>query len=524
MSELPDGTLMQRAAGALAGVVIRELRERVGRVYGSRVVLLIGPGSNGGDALFAGARLAARGVAVTAALVTNSTHAHGLDAFVTAGGRVIDISRQAANPFADEAGSGAALGDAGQAAAAPTGLDADTRRQLALRAGGAAGRAWTAARVKVLEADLVVDGLLGIGGRPGLTDSAARIVGTLDPRIPVIAVDVPSGINPDTGQVAGAHVNADLTVTFGTAKPGLLLPPASAAAGRIEIVDIGLDASYLGNPAVQRVCEREVAALWPVPRPTDDKYSRGVVGVVAGGSVYTGAAVLATGAAIRSGAGMVRFVGPDGVTATVRERWPEVVPGEGKVQAWVLGPGVDPDSDDDQAKVIASALAGDLPCVVDAGAIEILARQLADGAVTAPLLLTPHAGELARLLEALTDRKRVSRESVEAAPLEHARQAAELTGGTVLLKGAVTLVVSPDGAVRSQAEAPPWLATAGAGDVLAGIVGTLLASGLNPLEAGSLGAWLHGSAASEASQGGPIIADDVLRAVPATMGRLLRNR
>lgn len=510
MQDLPQGALMQRAAGALAGVVIRELRARVGRVYGAKAVLLIGSGSNGGDALFAGARLAARGVSTIAVLTSNTSHEDGLKSLLAAGGRTIDISKQPA------------------AASAPIEIgeedDPEIRRLMALRADGAAGRAWSAARNALLETDIVIDGLLGIGGRSGLMDSAARIVASLDPRIPVVSVDVPSGINPDTGAVSGVHVNADVTVTFGTAKPGLLLPPASYAVGRLEIVDIGLEAAYLGNPAVQRVSSREVAALWPVPRVSDDKYSRGVVGVVAGGGVYTGAAVLASGAAMRSGAGMVRFVGPETVTRAVRERWPEVVPGSGQVQAWVLGPGVDPDSDDDQAKVILQALAGDAPCVVDAGAIDLLARAKGEGlTVTAPMLLTPHAGELARLVEALSERKRVTRENVLANPLDFAREAAELTGATVLLKGAVTIVVDPSGAVRSQAEGPSWLATAGAGDVLAGIAGTLLASGLSPFEAGSLAAWLHGSAAAAASHGGPISAEDVLAAVPATAGQLLTN-
>ncbi len=542
MSELSDGTLMQRAAGALAGVVIRELRERCGRVYGTRAVLLVGPGANGGDALMAGARLVARGVSVIAILTAAKPHAEGLESFLAGGGRTIDVARQpvAATTTSSEA---------------EFHNDPETRRLLALRLDGAAGRAWIAARSCVLEADVVIDGLLGIGGRPGLMDSAARIVTALDPRVPVIAVDVPSGINPETGAVAGVHVDADLTLTFGTAKPGLLLPPASQAAGRLEIADIGLESAYLGNPAVQRLSAREVAALWPVPRASDDKYSRGVVGVVAGGLVYSGAAVLATGAALRTGAGMVRYVGPDAVTRSVLQHWPEVVPGSGRVNTWVLGPGVDPDSDDEQGEAILAALRGTAPCVVDAGGIAVFTKALVEAreqagtsrqtdaepnsgtaqagspatlaaaaGVTAPLLLTPHAGELTRLLEALAERRRVTREAVLSAPLEHARLAAELTGATVLLKGAVTLIVESSGVVRSQAEAPPWLATAGAGDVLSGITGALLASGLTPFEAASSAAWLHGSAATAASQGGPISAEDVLGAVPATVRRLLDQR
>ena len=510
MLDLPQGALMQRAAGALAGVIVNELRSRHGRVYGTKVVVLVGPGANGGDAMFAAARLAARGVAVTAVMTSARPHEEGLAALEAAGARIIDIVRR----------------PAAAALAEPDLIeDAEARRLMMVRKDGAAGRAWSSARMAVAAADLVVDGLLGIGGRPGLIDPAAGIVHGLDPRVPVIAVDLPSGINPDTGALVGTHIKADVTVTFGTPKPALLLPPASHVVGRLIVADIGLDPAYLGAPAVERLEVGDVARLWPVPRYNDDKYSRGVVGVVAGGSVYSGAAVLAAGAAVRSGAGMTRFIGPDPVTRAVRERWPEVVPGEGRVQAWVLGPGVDPDSDDDQAKAILSALEGDVPCVVDAGGLDVLNRALADGGtVTAPMLLTPHAGELARFVESRTDRKRVDRETVLAQPVEFARIAAEATGATVLLKGATTVVVGPEGPVRSQAEAPAWLATAGAGDVLSGIIGALLAAGLDPIEAGSLGAWVHGQAAKTASAGGPITAEDVLAAVPGTVADMLKHR
>jgi hydroxyethylthiazole kinase-like uncharacterized protein yjeF len=478
-------------------VIVNELRSRHGRVYGTRVVVLVGPGANGGDAMFAAARLAARGVAVTAVMTSARPHEAGLAALEEAGARIIDIVRR----------------PAAAALAEPDLIeDAEARRLMMVRKDGAAGRAWSSARMAVAAADLVVDGLLGIGGRPGLIDPAAGIVHGLDPRVPVIAVDLPSGINPDTGALIGTHIKADVTVTFGTPKPALLLPPSSHVVGRLIVADIGLEVA-------------DVARLWPVPRYNDDKYSRGVVGVVAGGSVYSGAAVLAAGAAVRSGAGMTRFVGPDPVTRAVRERWPEVVPGEGRVQAWVLGPGVDPDSDDDQAKAILSALEGEVPCVVDAGGLDVLNRALADGgSVTAPMLLTPHAGELARFVESRTDRKRVDREMVLAQPVEFARIAAETTGATVLLKGATTIVVGPEGPVRSQAEAPAWLATAGAGDVLSGVIGALLAAGLDPIEAGSLGAWVHGRAAETASAGGPITAEDVLAAVPGTVAELLKHR
>lgn len=483
MAASPPGTLMRRAAGGLAGVVVSDLRERGRTVYGARIVLLVGPGDNGGDALMAGARLQGRGARVLALLVAGRAHPAGLAELMAAGGRHLDLSQQ------------------------PGPVSAD--------------RAWADAGRALAQADTVVDGILGIGGRPGLAGSAARVVTALHPRVPVIAVDLPSGVNPETGTAAGTHVVADRTVTFGCLRPCHLLGPAARACGQITLVDIGLEAVDLGTPSVRRLERADGAALWPVPRADDDKYSRGVVGVVAGGGRYSGAATLAVGAAVRTGAGMVRYVGPEKVEADVRLRWPETVPGVGRVQAWVLGPGVDPDHDGDQTEVIRDALAGAQPCVVDAGALDVFATVLAEDGVGAPALLTPHAGEAARLLERLTARTRVEREQVEAAPAEAARDLARVTGATVLLKGAVTVITDPAGPLWTQSEAPAWLATAGAGDVLAGVAGTLLAAGLTPLEAGSLAVWTHGTAATAASGGGPIRATDVLEALPGTITDLL---
>lgn len=236
---------------------------------------------------------------------------------------------------------------------------------------------------------------------------------------------------------------------------------------------------------------------------------------MAGGATYTGAAVLCTGAAVAAGAGMVRYVGPQPPTELVRARWPEVVPGEGRVQAWVLGPGVDVDADREQAEAARRALARGGPCVVDAGALELLP------AGDAPLLLTPHAGELARLLSRHQGAT-VERAEIEARPLHHARAAAEATGATVLLKGATAVVAAPDGRVRTVADGPDWLATAGSGDVLAGIAGALLAGGLEPLDAATAAVLAHAEAGRRASGGGPVSAESVLRAVPAAVAGLLR--
>jgi hydroxyethylthiazole kinase-like uncharacterized protein yjeF len=489
MAQLPEGALMQRAAAGLAVEVVQLLETTTGGVYGRRVVLLVGPGNNGGDTLWAGARLAARGARVQALLAADRVHEHGLAALHAAGGR--------------------------------------------------SSRVRDAEVLDLWDAHLVVDGLLGIGGRPGLRGAAAtlaRSASSLPSDVPVVAVDLPSGVDPDTGGTPGPHVRATHTVTFGVLKPCLLLPPGRQAAGEVRLVDIGLR-PYLDNrltgdgdptgarPAVTSMGLRILAQRWPVPGPDDDKYSRGVVGVVAGGATYTGAAVLCTGAAVRSGAGMVRYVGPREPTDLVRTRWPEAVPGDGRVQAWVLGPGLDPEHDIDQRAAVQQALASDLPCLVDAGALTLL-----PGRRDAPTLITPHAGELARLL---SDRgERVERGEVEASPLSHARRAAELTGATVLLKGATTVICRVDGVPQARDDGPHWLATAGSGDVLAGLIGTLLAAGLPTHVAAEVGVAVHGRAGTIAcssslpgtpawAPGGPVSAGSVLDALPAAVATLL---
>ncbi|GAB3676372.1 bifunctional ADP-dependent NAD(P)H-hydrate dehydratase/NAD(P)H-hydrate epimerase [Angustibacter aerolatus] len=466
MATVPDGALMQRAAAALAVTVARELRSRRGRVVGARVVLLVGPGDNGGDALWAGARLAGRGVRVDAVLVADRAHEAGLQALRAAGGRVTHL--------------------------------ADVPDDVLTRA------------------DAVLAGVLDDGGLPGVDEAVTARWALVPEHALRVAVDLPSGADVASGARPAAVLEADLTVTFGSAKPSLLLPPASTAAGRVEVVDIGTRPALVCTPpAVTRLDAADLAAAWPVPRAATDKYRRGVLGVVAGGRQYTGAAVLATGAAVQAGVGMVRYVGPPEPTEQVRSRWPEVVPGGGRVQAWVLGRGVDPAAVEGQADAIREALASGLPCLVDAGALSLLPER-----VEGQVLLTPHAGELATLLTARAGRA-VAREQVEAAPLRHAREAAALTGATVLIKGGTTLVVPVAGTVRSQADGPPWLATAGSGDVLAGLTGTLLAAGLTPLDAGAVGAAVHGRAGARASGGGPVSAESVLHAIPATVAGLL---
>ncbi|MEO6997973.1 MAG: NAD(P)H-hydrate dehydratase, partial [Terracoccus sp.] len=386
------------------------------------------------------------------------------------------------------------------------------------------------AEALVAEADLVLDGIVGIGGHPGLRTRASALVDVIDDDAWVIAVDLASGLDPAGEVAADDTVWADETVTFGTPKPVHLLPAGEPASGQLTVIDIGVDFSER-HAAVERLVWDDVAALWPVPGPSDDKYSRGVLGVIAGGESYAGAAVLCVTAALEAGVGMVRYVGTETPTGLVRAAAPEAVISSGHVQAWVIGPGFDPDAEGEQAhtqlRAAQEALASDLPVVVDAGALSLL-----DGTRTAVTLITPHAGEAATLLTRLGrsvdepgERRgagEVSRAEVESNPLKHARRLATLSNATVLLKGSTTLVVSPDEKpVRSQADGTPWLATAGSGDVLAGVVGALLASGLSAVDAASLGALVHGVAGNRVSGGGPVRALALAHGIRPTVAHLL---
>lgn len=272
----------------------------------------------------------------------------------------------------------------------------------------------------------------------------------------------------------------------------------------------------------------QVRRRWPVAGPDDDKYSRGVLGIVAGSDAYPGAAVLTVSGAYRAGIGMVRYVGSRRAQDLVLAARPETVihdPGDAaeslpRSQAWVVGPGVADHPEQDAA--IGAVIASGLPMCVDAGALETVARSRVAGARRAgsdQVLLTPHAGELATTLALLGHR--VDRPAGSEDRAEHARLLAEASRATVLLKGSHTIVVSPGGSVISLPPAPAVLATAGAGDVLAGIAGALLAAGLSASVAGACAAWVHAEAATRAQSGGPIAALDVADALPAVVAEML---
>src|SRR5580698_8284977 len=365
MALVPDGTLMRRAAAGLAAVSASLLLQSPGYVYGARVVVLAGSGDNGGDALYAGALLARRGAAVIAIAAGPKAHPGGSAELRAAGGRI--------------------TADAGP-------IDA---------------------------ADLIIDGLLGIGGHGGLREPfaglAARAERARQDGATVVAVDLPSGIDADTGAVDGPAVQADVTVTFGAIKPGLLIDPGAGHAGPVELVDIGLGPHLEGGPDVSAPQRADIRALLPRPGAESDKYRRRVLGLLAGSDTFTGAALLSTGGAVHGGAGMVRLVTAPAAAAAVRQVWPEVVitelpgdgrdrseqknqfPGEvGRVQAWVAGPGMG--TTDTAAARLAAVLATSLPVLVDADGLTLLARHKDLLPRAAPTLLTPHAGELGRLL------------------------------------------------------------------------------------------------------------------------------
>lgn len=447
----PGGDLMGRAADAVAEVAARMLtgRESLG------VLVVAGPGNNAGDALFAAAELPGllgRTLPLLVWPVTEATHADGLTAALAAGAVVVDAAG-------------------------------------ALTHGPGAG--------------LVIDGLSGLGGRPGLPDAVAALARAVsEASVPVLAVDLPSGLMADA---VGVHPSfaADETVTFIAHKLAHAATPAAARCGRTTLVDIGVDAPDEGRWVVE---PSDLAAWYPWPDAEADKYSRGVVGLDTGSGPYPGAALLGVSGALHAGAGMVRYAGParDAVLAA----FPSVVApvdaaDPGRVQAWVCGSGW-PDADPDRLR---RRLDDGVPVVLDAGALADLPGDLPENS-----LLTPHAGELARLLGA-------ERSDVHADPVGHALRAAADTHATVLLKGATQYAASPDGSLLVVPAGPAWTATAGSGDVLAGIAGTLLAAGLPAQRAGALAAALQARAASVLP--GPRTPDDLARlALPLAIAGL----
>jgi hydroxyethylthiazole kinase-like uncharacterized protein yjeF len=465
MATLPEGTLMQRAAAGLARRCALLLDDD-GGVYGARVLLLVGSGDNGGDTLYAGAALARRGAQVRALLLhPGRVHLAGLTALRQAGGFTV--------------------------------------RDLPDRA------------------DLVLDGIVGIGATGGLRPSAADLVAQLTglrgrsgARAPVVAVDVPSGVAVDTGDVPGEAVTADVTVTFGCLKPAHVVGPAAIRCGQAELVDIGLTPVLHADPAVRVPDAADIADWWPRPGPVADKYSRGVVGIATGSATYPGAALLSVSGALAGPTGMVRYAGS--AYQDVVRAHPSVVAvpkvgAAGRVQAWVCGSGLG--TDEEARTTLRSVLATSLPVVLDADALTLLVdgRHADDLRRDAPLVITPHDGEFKRL-------------AGEAPGSDRAGAACKLaawTNAVVLLKGDRTIVATPAGEVWANPTGTSALATAGSGDVLAGLLGSLLAGGLRPERAAVAAAYAHGLAGRRAAIAGPVTSPQVAEALRPVLADLI---
>ena len=493
-----------------------------GWISGAPVLLLVGGGHNGADTLLAGGLLSHSGCAVTAVLATEHPHPVALEEARSHGVTVYGAGYRS---------DGAEDWDSAEAVAAV---------EAFLARGG-----------------LVLDGLTGIGATGPLRPDAVALIAPLvaagaPGRRPlrVIAVDLPSGTGVDDGTVDGPVLAADCTVTFTCLKGCLCLPPARHLCGAVEVVPLGLPAPT-NRPIARRPVDGALGdyltRVVPEPGADDHKYTRGVVGLWAGSETYPGAAVLAASGAVLAGAGMVRLTAPRRVEDLVLAARPEVVPAAGRSQALVLGPGVDPADtvradelrevlrptlaparDSGGGRVADGARTGEeasdgatgavpagAPAVVDAGALSILTELLDEGLRCTPRhVLTPHAGEAAALLTALADSgtpeetaRQWNRERVEAHPAHAVREICRLSGATVLLKGATTLIAAPHHPLVSVDSGPGWMATAGSGDVLAGVLGAVLA--------GAAARWEReaGCAAAGANSAQGVLVDSVAAGV-----------
>jgi hydroxyethylthiazole kinase-like uncharacterized protein yjeF len=476
-------------AGGVAGMTLMEnagraVADRVAARHppGSRVAVVAGPGNNGGDGFVAARILRERGHRVSVLLVGNAARLKG-DAALAA--------QRWLGPTT---------------AAQPTALSS---------------------------ADVIIDALFGAGiDRPveGLPRAMIEAMSAAaSSGVCVVAVDLPSGTNGSSGAVMGAAVNASETVTFFRRKIGHLLLPGRLHCGPVHVADIGIPASVL-EPTAPRTFVN-APDLWiarfPVPRIEGHKYGRGHAVVVSGGLSSTGAARLAARGALRAGSGLVTIASPrDALLVNAAASLAVMVrPVDGAAElseflrdarrnAVVLGPGGGVGRN--MRELVLAALAGERAVVLDADALTSFAddpQALIDtiGKRAGATVLTPHEGEFSRLFKAMTEKA--------TSKLEKARQAAATTGAVVLLKGPDTVVAAPDGRAAIADNGPPWLASAGSGDVLAGIAAGLLAQGMNGFDAAAAAVWLHGEAGHEAGPG--LIAEDLPETLPKVYRRLL---
>ncbi len=488
--------LMQKAASGLAAEVARSLRGR-GRIYGARVTALIGPGKNGGDALYALSRLRRRGVRTRAVLVAQRCHEAALADFQKAGGLVDESVPEAQDVIID-----AVLGTGALRRADP----------------------------------LAIPGL-----EAALRGARAQATGCGDSRPEVIACDIPSGVNADTGEVMSDYgLVADRTVTFGAVKLGLVTGAGAVLSGQIHRVDIGLgphlpetsarlletpsswdrtdtagaappDARGIGSAAADSaasgatVSPNAVSAIRPRGLDGQDhKYRRGVLHVVAGSAQYPGAAQLSVAAAVTTGTGMVTLDSHAQVSARVTAAHPEVVAQRTekalqRATAVALGPGLEGSAAEQESleRALDWSLSGGGPVVVDASGIGMLSpERLQPGVLTQDIVLTPHAGELRALISRIERMRGTSilGEEDSGSPVASAQAVAVYSGAVILLKGAGTVIADPDGSLIVHRCRTPGLATAGSGDVLTGVIGALAAHDDQVRDMAALGSHIHAAA------------------------------
>jgi hydroxyethylthiazole kinase-like uncharacterized protein yjeF len=379
---------------------------------------------------------------------------------------------------------------------------------------------------------LIIDALFGAGLSRTITGEAQDMIAAINSSgTPVLAVDLPSGVNGTSGAIMGMAVKATETVTFFRKKPAHLLLPGRIQCGRVRLADIGIDERVLDE--IRPLTSENTPLFWrksfPVPRIDGHKYVRGHVLAVSGGIGTTGAARMTARGALRAGAGLVTLATPRDALAVNAAALTAVMVravdtaiefaeelNDRRFNAVAIGPGAG--ISDRTRDFVHTALSAERHLVLDADALTSFADapdrlfEQIKAAADPQIVLTPHEGEFPRLFSDISN-KHPGRSK-----LERVRAAAERSGAVVLLKGADTTVAAPDGRATIAANAPPWLATAGAGDVLAGVIAGFLAQGVAAFEAASMAVWMHGEAAREAGPG--LIAEDLTETLPAVFRRI----
>ena len=473
---MPGMVLMEKAGRAVADAVARQ-------PLGTRVVVVAGPGNNGGDGFIAARVLAERGYPVRMLLL------------------------------GDVAGL---RGDAAEAAR----LWARPVERVTPEAVAGAG--------------IIVDALFGAGLNRAVEGPAHAVIEAMNASgAPIIAIDLPSGINGASGAVMGTAVRARESVTFFRRKPGHVLLPGRLHAGTVRVADIGIPESVLEHVHPQTFANGP--ALWggafPIPCVDGHKYSKGHAVVVSGGMSFTGAARLAARGALRAGAGLVTLASPRAALAVnaatnlaIMVRAADdadelcALLADKRLNSVVLGPGLGVGAN--TRALVEAALDGERAVVLDADALTSFSEDPAAlfGTIASsprPVVLTPHQGEFSRLFN------KVIQPADSDSKLGLARAASKASGSIVLLKGADTVIAAPDGRAAINENAAPWLATAGAGDVLAGLLAGLLAQHMPAFEAACAAAWLHGEAGNAAGPG--LISEDLPEALPAIYRRLFEQ-